>query len=251
MRAPDTATPVEQKLWEQLDASRLPRHVAIIMDGNGRWARKRGLSRAKGHKAGIRAIRNALDTVLQLGIQNITLFAFSTENWSRPPVEVSTLMILLRQFIRIELDRLMEKGIRMRVLGDVSRLPNPIQTEIARTETETKGNKQLQFNVALNYGGRDEILHGIRQLLAIKLDPNALTQRIFEQQLYTRGLPEPDLLIRTSGEYRISNFLLWQMAYTELYFTDVLWPDFNTEEMLKALIDFQGRVRRFGGVYGD
>lgn len=251
MKAPSTATGSQKKLWEQLDETRLPGHVAIIMDGNGRWAKKRGLSRAKGHKAGVRAIRNALDTVLDLGIESVTLFAFSTENWTRPPLEVSILMTLLRQFMQIELDRLMDKGIRLRTLGDISRMPKPIQKGITRVEAETKDNSRLQFNIALNYGGRDEILQATRRILANGLNPDKLTEEVFEQHLHTYGIPDPDLLIRTSGERRISNFLLWQMAYTELYFTDVLWPDFDAEQMLKALLDFQKRVRRFGGVHGD
>ncbi|NOY24158.1 MAG: isoprenyl transferase [Acidobacteria bacterium] len=251
MKAPSTATPLQRTLWEQLEVSHLPAHVAIIMDGNGRWAKQRGLSRVKGHKAGVQAIRSALDTVLELGIGNITLFAFSTENWTRPPLEVSVLMTLLRQFMRIELPRLMDKGIRMRALGDVSRLPKAIQNGIARVETETEKNIRLHFNIALNYGGRNEILHATRSIMADGLNPDKLTETIFEQHLYTCEIPDPDLLIRTSGEFRISNFLLWQMAYTELYFTDVLWPDFDVEQMLRALLDFQGRVRRFGGVHGD
>lgn len=251
MRAPETASPAQKKMWEQLDASRLPAHVAIIMDGNGRWAKKRGLSRAKGHKAGVQAIRNALDTVLELGIKNITLFAFSTENWTRPPLEVNILMTLLRQFMRIELDRLMDRGIRMRALGNNSLLPQAIREGIDRVERETAENTRLNFNIALNYGGRDEILRASRQILASGLNPDELNEALFEQYLYTKGIPDPDLLIRTSGEYRISNFLLWQMAYTELYFTDVFWPDFDAEQMLLALLDFQKRVRRFGGVYGD
>ncbi len=251
MKAPPTATPLQKKLWEQLEVSHLPAHVAIIMDGNGRWAKQRGLSRVKGHKAGVQAIQNALDTVLELGIGNITLFAFSTENWARPPLEVSVLMTLLRQFMRIELPRLMDKGIRMRALGDVSRLPKAIQDGIAHVETETEKNTRLHFNIALNYGGRNEILHATQSIMADGLNPDELTETIFEQHLYTCDIPDPDLLIRTSGEFRISNFLLWQMAYTELYFTDVLWPDFDAEQMLRALLDFQGRVRRFGGVHGD
>ncbi len=251
MQAPSTATELQRKLWEQLDKSKLPAHVAIIMDGNGRWAKQRNMSRAKGHKAGVKAIRNALDTVLELGIGSITLFAFSTENWARPPVEVSVLMTLLRQFMRIELERLMEKGIRMKVLGDVSRLPFPIQTGIHHVEERTRNNTRLRFNVALNYGGRAEILTAVRRLLKSGITPDELTEIRFKRELYTAELPDPDLLIRTSGEYRISNFLLWQLAYTELYFTDILWPDFDTTQMLKALLDFQGRVRRFGGINGD
>ncbi|NOZ12232.1 MAG: isoprenyl transferase [Acidobacteria bacterium] len=251
MNAPENTAPAEKILWERLDSSRLPEHVAIIMDGNGRWAKQRNLSRAKGHKAGVKAIRNALDTVLNLGIGNITLFAFSTENWTRPPMEVSVLMTLLRQFMRIELAKLMEKGIRMRALGDISKLPEPIRKGIYRVEEETKNNTRLCFNVALNYGGRAEILTAARRLLKSGIQPDELTEARFRQELYTAGLSDPDLLIRTSGEQRISNFLLWQLAYTELYFTDVLWPDFDTTQMLKALLDFQGRVRRFGGIHGD
>ena len=251
MQAPGTATPEERKLWEQLDPDRLPGHVAIIMDGNGRWACSRKLSRVKGHKAGVRAIRRAVDNVLHLGLNAITIYAFSTENWGRPDFEVSVLMTLLRQFVRIERDRLMEKNVRLRVLGDLSRLPAPVRSAVEQIIEDTSGNTRLDFNIAINYGGRDEILRAVRSLVSRGLHPEEVTEAALAGELYTRGQSDPDLLIRTSGELRISNFLLWQLAYTELYFTDVYWPDFDTGEMLTALINYQQRTRRFGGVDGD
>jgi len=251
MQAPANATDAERILWEQLDGSRLPGHVAIIMDGNGRWACSKGLSRVKGHKAGVRAIRRAVDNVLHLGLNAITIYAFSTENWGRPEFEVSVLMTLLRQFVRIERDRLMEKNVRLRVLGDQSRLPAPVQRAVEQVISDTSGNSRLDFNIAINYGGRDEILRAVRKLAADRVAPDAITEASFRKCLYTHDLSDPDLLIRTSGELRISNFLLWQLAYTELYFTEVYWPDFDTSEMLKALLAYQRRTRRFGGVDGD
>ncbi len=251
MQPPANATPAEKKLWEQLDPERMPRHVAIIMDGNGRWARDRGLPRVKGHKAGVRALRRAVDTVLHMGLDHITIYAFSTENWGRPRFEVSVLMTLLRQFVRIERDRLMEKNVRLRVLGDLNRLPDPVRHAVDDILRTTAGNTRLNFNIALNYGGRDEILAAIRKLVQDGVQPDDITTESVESNLYTAGLPDPDLLIRTSGELRISNFLLWQLAYTELYFTDVYWPDFDTTQMLLALLDYQHRIRRFGGVDGD
>ena len=251
MKAPTTATPAERILWEQLDPARMPGHVAIIMDGNGRWACSRGLSRVKGHKAGVRAIRCAVDNVLHLGLDSITIYAFSTENWGRPEFEVSVLMTLLRQFVRIERDRLMKKGVRLRVLGDISRLPLPVRKAVEEIIAETSGNTCLNFNIAINYGGRDEILNAVRAIVRDGVASDAITAETFADRLYTADVPDPDLLIRTSGELRISNFLLWQLAYTELYFTDVFWPDFDTTEMLNALLNYQRRVRRFGGVDGD
>lgn len=250
MQPPANASAPEKKLWEQLDPKRMPRHVAIIMDGNGRWARDRGLPRVKGHKAGVRALRQAVDTVLHLGLDSITIYAFSTENWGRPRFEVSVLMTLLRQFVRIERDRLMEKNVRLRVLGDLDRLPGPVRTAVDDILRMTADNSRLNFNIALNYGGRDEILTAVRKLIQDGVSPDQVTADRFESGLYTAGLPDPDLLIRTSGELRISNFLLWQLAYTELYFTDVYWPDFDTTRMLNALLDYQHRIRRFGGVDG-
>ncbi len=250
MQPPANATPAEKQLWEQLDPKRMPRHVAIIMDGNGRWAKDRGLPRVKGHKAGVRALRRAVDTVLHLGLDHITIYAFSTENWGRPRFEVSVLMTLLRQFVRIERERLMEKNVRLRVLGDLNRLPDPVRHAVDDILQTTSGNTRLNFNIALNYGGRDEILTAIRKLVRNGIPADEITAETVSSSLYTAGLPDPDLLIRTSGELRISNFLLWQLAYTELYFTDVYWPDFDTTQMLQALLDYQHRTRRFGGVDG-
>lgn len=241
----------EKRLWEQLEPDRMPRHIAIIMDGNGRWARERGLPRVKGHKAGVRAIRKAVDTVLDLGIEAITIYAFSTENWGRPPYEVSVLMTLLRQFIGIERDRMMQKGIQLNVLGEIDQLPEPVRDAVRDVIRDTAPNQRLRFNIALNYGGRQEILRAVRRMVADGLPLEAMTEEAVSNRLYTAGLPDPDLLIRTSGELRISNFLLWQLSYTELYFTDVYWPDFDTRHMLAALLDYQRRSRRFGGVHGD
>jgi len=251
MKAPAYLSPRERELWMQLEAERMPRHIAIIMDGNGRWARQRGLSRVKGHKAGVQAIRRAVDTVLDLGIEAITVYAFSTENWGRPRYEVSVLMALLRQFVGIERDRMMEKGIRLNVLGDMDQLPDAVRNAVSQVIRDTADNRRLKFNIALNYGGRQEILRAVRRMVRDGLTPEQMTEEAVAARLYTAGLPDPDLLIRTSGELRISNFLLWQLSYTELYFTDVYWPDFDTTHMLTALLDYQRRSRRFGGVDGD
>jgi undecaprenyl diphosphate synthase len=251
MKPPVSALSGHKELWEAVKQNRLPEHIAIIMDGNGRWAEKRGLNRVKGHKAGIKAVKNALDTVLYLGIDSITLYAFSTENWERPAFEVSVLMTLLRQFIRLEEQVLKKNNIRLRVLGDIERLPFPVRSEIYSVIERTSGNTGLNFNLALNYGSRNEILKAVKQISKDSVNPEEITEELFESYLYTSELPDPDLLIRTSGEMRISNFLLWQLAYSELYFTDVLWPDFDTGEMLHALLDFQNRERRFGGLSGN
>jgi undecaprenyl diphosphate synthase len=228
----------------------LPKHIAIIMDGNGRWAKKKGLSRVKGHKAGIKTVRKSIDTVLNLGINTITLYAFSTENWDRPKFEVSVLMTLLRQFIRIEAKKLMDKNIRLRVLGDLSKIPVNIREEILSVIEKTKNNKALNFNLALNYGSRSEILNAVKTAIKLQLDEKDITAQTFSQLLYTKGQEDPDLVIRTSGEKRISNFLLWQSAYAEFVFTDILWPDFNDEELYKCIYEFQTRERRFGGIGG-
>jgi undecaprenyl diphosphate synthase len=228
----------------------LPKHIAIIMDGNGRWAKKKGLSRVKGHKAGIKTVRKSIDTVLNLGINTITLYAFSTENWDRPKFEVSVLMTLLRQFIRIEAKKLMDKNIRLRVLGDLSKIPVNIREEILSVIEKTKNNKALNFNLALNYGSRNEILNAVKTAIKLQLDEKDITAQTFSQLLYTKGQEDPDLVIRTSGEKRISNFLLWQSAYAEFVFTDILWPDFNDEELYKCIYEFQTRERRFGGIGG-
>ncbi len=250
MKPPKNAGELERKLWLEIDKNNIPSHVAIIMDGNGRWAKKRGLSRIKGHKAGVKAIENALDTVLDLKIKVITVYAFSTENWIRPKEEVSVLMTLLFQFLKLQKKKLMEKDIKLSIIGDRSRLPDFVNREIDKVLEETKDNKSLIFNIALNYGGRAEILKAVKDLIEEGVKPEEVDENLFSSRLYTKNIPDPDLLIRTSGEIRVSNFLLWQIAYSELYFTEVLWPDFDTIEMLKAIVEYQKRERRFGGTGG-
>ncbi len=233
-------------------AGKMPQHVAIIMDGNGRWAKQRGLPRIKGHEAGVESIRAAVNACGELGIRYLTLYAFSVENWSRPKAEVDALMKLLVFFLRKEVRELHKNGVRLRVIGRVSGLPKQAQQEIARAEEHTAANKGLTLLLALNYGGRSEIVDAARAFAADveqgvrKIED--LNEETFGQYLYTRGIPDPELLIRTSGELRVSNFLLWQVSYTELWVTPVLWPEFRKEHLLNALDDYQKRQRRFGGV---
>ena len=250
MKPPKNAGERERKLWLEIDENNIPSHVAIIMDGNGRWAKQRGLSRIKGHKAGAKAIENALDSALHLGVKVITVYAFSTENWVRPEYEVSVLMTLLFQFLKLQKKKLLDKDIKLSIIGDRSKLPLIVNREIDNVLEETKNNKSLIFNIALNYGGRAEIINAVKGIIEKRLKKEDINEEAFSKFLYTKDLPDPDLLIRTSGEIRVSNFLLWQIAYAELYFTDVLWPDFDTIEMLKAIIDYQKRERRFGGTGG-
>ncbi len=250
MKPPVNAKDLEKKYWEKIDEKNIPSHVAIIMDGNGRWAKKRRLSRIKGHKAGAKAIENALDSALHLGVKVVTVYAFSTENWVRPEYEVSVLMTLLFQFLKLQKKKLKDKDIKLSIIGDRSKLPDFINREIDKILEETKDNSRLVFNIALNYGGRDDIVNAVKNIIKQGVKPSIIDEQFFAKYLYTAGLPDPDLLIRTSGEVRISNFLLWQIAYTELYFSDVLWPDFDTIDMLKAVIEYQKRERRFGGTGG-
>ncbi len=250
MKPPKGVGELESKLWLEIDENNIPSHVAIIMDGNGRWAKERGLSRIKGHKAGAKAIENALDSALHLGVKVITVYAFSTENWIRPEYEVSVLMTLLFQFLKLQKKKLLEKDIKLSIIGDRSKLPSLVNREIDRVLEETKENKSLVFNIALNYGGRADILNAVKKVIENGIGKEDINEELFSSLLYTADLPDPDLLIRTSGEIRVSNFLLWQIAYSELYFTDVLWPDFDTIEMLKAIIEYQKRERRFGGTGG-
>ena len=250
MKPPKGVGELESKLWLEIDENNIPSHVAIIMDGNGRWAKERGLSRIKGHKAGVKAIENAIDSALCLGIKVITVYAFSTENWIRPENEVSVLMTLLFQFLKLQKKKLLEKDIKLSIIGDRSKLPSLVNREIDRVLEETKENKSLVFNIALNYGGRADILNAVKKVIEKGVGKEDINEALFSSFLYTADLPDPDLLIRTSGEIRVSNFLLWQIAYSELYFTDVLWPDFDTIEMLKAIIEYQKRERRFGGTGG-
>ena len=228
----------------------LPVHVAIIMDGNGRWAAARGLPRIAGHRAGAQAVRRAIEAAAQAGVRWLTLYAFSSENWGRPRSEVLDLTGLLRHYIRQELAELKAQGVRLRVIGDRERFDADIRADLARAEQETAGNTRLNLNVALSYGARDEIVMAARRLAAAvqagELDPAALTEADFESKLSTAGMPDPDLVIRTSGERRLSNFLLWQSAYAELIFLDVLWPDFGAAEFGEALTEFSRRERRFG-----
>ena len=233
-------------LKEKIDLTRLPKHIAIIMDGNGRWAKKRLLPRIIGHTNGVKTVKQIVEFARKLNIQVLTLYAFSTENWQRPKDEVSGIMTLLKTYLKNELDNMIKNQISFRVLGDVSRMSEDIRAEIQTAIEKTKDMKGLVLNVALNYGSRQEILMACKSLIdkGIK-NP---TEQDLSDSLYTKGLPEPDLLIRTSGEMRISNFLLWQIAYTEIYITDVLWPDFKEEEFCKAIIEYQKRDRRFGKV---
>ncbi len=228
----------------------VPRHIGIIMDGNGRWARGRGLRRTAGHRAGIRTIRPVMEAANQAGVHCLTLYAFSTENWSRPRQEVSTLMRLFEQTLREEVDELHENGVRVRVIGRRDQLPARLQRLVAQTEELTQHNQTAVLNVAINYGGRAEIVDAVRRLAAAGRDLAELEEADVDSALYTSGQPEPDLIIRTAGEMRTSNFLIWQAAYAELYFTQTLWPDFGAAELRDALSDYAARVRRFGGVPG-
>jgi undecaprenyl diphosphate synthase len=236
-----------------LDRSRIPRHVAIVMDGNGRWAAQQGLPRTKGHEAGERALYDVVEGALEIGLPHLTVYAFSTENWDRPSGEVRFLMNFNRTLIRERRDELHDRGVRIRFLGRRDwRLPRSVQREMEAAESMTQGNRTLTLTVALNYGGRKEIVDGVKRLLADheagQLRGERITERSIARRLYDPSLPEPDLLIRTSGEMRTSNFLLWQAAYAELWFTPVLWPDFNREHLFEAIRDFQKRDRRFGRV---
>jgi undecaprenyl diphosphate synthase len=253
----DFATVVEpgsrdEALLAAVAWDRLPRHVAIIMDGNGRWAAKRGQPRIAGHRAGVEAVRAAVDTGARLGLQALTLYAFSTENWKRPRLEVDALMRMLRRYIRLEIDEIDRQRIRFQAIGRTDSLSENVRREITRATERTAPNQGMVLSVALNYGGRAEIVDAARaaigRLVAEGKGADELTEERIGRELYTRGLPELDLLVRTSGEMRISNFLLWQAAYSEIYVTDTLWPDFRRAHLLEAVLDFQRRDRRFGGL---
>jgi undecaprenyl diphosphate synthase len=242
----------DEMLLATLDWERLPRHIAIIMDGNGRWAAGRGQPRIAGHRAGVEAVRAAVDTGARLGLGALTLYAFSTENWKRPRFEVDALMRMLRRYLRLELDEIDRQNIRFQAIGRTAALAENVQREIMRATERTASNTGMTLSVALNYGGRAEIVDACRaamsRLMAQGLGPEELTEESISRELYTRGLPELDLLVRTSGELRISNFLLWQTAYSEIYVTETLWPDFRRVHLLEAILDFQRRDRRFGGL---
>lgn len=234
----------------EITATELPRHVAIIMDGNGRWARGKGLRRIRGHREGARSVREVVRAGREIGIQFLTLYAFSEENWQRPKTEVNALMHLLGQYLEDEKQEMIEKDIRFNVIGNVEKLPKGIRSKIGDVEDITRKNRHMVLNLALSYGGRSEIVRAARSLarkcMEGGLDPDDINEVIFGEQLYTAGQPDPDLLIRTSGEQRISNFLLWQISYTELVMTPVLWPDFRREQFMDAITEYQRRQRRFG-----
>jgi undecaprenyl diphosphate synthase len=238
----------DEALARRLDPARLPAHIAIIMDGNGRWAAKRHLPRVRGHQAGVDAVRDAVETSARLGIGVLTLYAFSAENWKRPQLEVMTLMRLLKRYLRLELDTLLNNDIRFQVIGRVEGLARDIQLELARAKDATAACRGMLFNIALNYSGRAEIVDAARRAIELGLDAGSLDEPRFAGLLYTAGQPDPDLLIRTSGEMRVSNFLLWQIAYAEIHVTDVLWPDFRCRHLLEAVLDYQQRDRRYGGI---
>lgn len=240
------------QLKEPAPQGELPSHVAIIMDGNGRWARRRGLPRIAGHHAGMKMVREIIRACDDFGISCLTLYAFSTENWKRPEGEVEYLMRLPEEFFRSEIDELVDRGVRVRFIGDTSKLPLHTQETVRRTLDRTQSNAGMTVNFALNYGGRAEVVQAARrfaqEVASGRVAADDLTEEMFEAGLSTQGLPDPDLVIRTSGEVRLSNFLIWQAAYSELWFTDILWPDFNRDHLRQALTDYSGRMRRFGGL---
>jgi undecaprenyl diphosphate synthase len=238
----------DETLARQVNFDQLPSHIAIIMDGNGRWAAQRHLPRVEGHRAGIDSVRDVVETSARLGIDVLTLYAFSVENWKRPRAEVNTLMMLLKRYIRLELGTLLKNNIRFRVIGRAEALAPDVQDELEIGIRQTAGNSGMLFNIALNYGGRAEIVDAARRAIAEGIAADDLDERRFGELLYTAGQPDPDLLIRTSGEMRISNFLLWQIAYSEIWVTETLWPDFRRRDLLEAVVAYQKRDRRYGGI---
>ena len=238
----------ERSLLRAIDFERLPRHVAIIMDGNGRWAKLRHKRRVEGHRAGIASVRDVVETSARLGLQVLTLYAFSVENWKRPRTEIEILMMLLKRYVRLELSTLLKNNIRFRVIGRDEELAPDVRHELEVGVRQTEKNTGMLFNIALNYGGRAEILDAAKRVLAAGINPDDLDERKFSDFLYTAGQPDPDLLIRTSGEMRVSNFLLWQIAYSEIWVTETLWPDFRRGDLLEAVVAYQKRERRYGGI---
>lgn len=237
-------------LKNKIVSEKIPAHVAVIMDGNGRWAKQRGMMRVLGHKNAIKAVRDTVEAAAEIGVKHLTLYAFSTENWNRPKQEVDALMELLVSTIGIETKTLMDNKIALNAIGDIDSLPPKTRKELASAIEKTAGNKNMTLHLALSYSGRSEIMRAIKNIVfdlkENKLDRAALNDEMLSSYLYTAGIPDPELLIRTSGEHRISNFLLWQMAYTEFYFTEKLWPDFRKDDFYTAIIDYQQRERRFG-----
>jgi undecaprenyl diphosphate synthase len=241
----------EEFLLRQIDPGRLPRHIAVIMDGNGRWANKRNKPRVSGHRAGATSVRETVETSARLGIRNLTLYAFSTENWKRPRLEVDTLMRLLREYLGKELETLVRNRIRFRAMGRREELSPGVRRDIERAEQETAHHDGMILTVALNYSGRSEIVDACRriaaEIVAAGGDPSRISEADIERNLYEPELPDPDLLIRTSGEMRVSNFMLWQIAYTEIHVTETLWPDFRRAHLFEAIVEYQKRERRYGG----
>jgi undecaprenyl diphosphate synthase len=234
----------------KIDWENLPQHIAIIMDGNGRWAEKHAMGRIRGHKKGAQAVKATVTVCREIGIKYLTLFAFSTENWGRPAKEIDALMSLLEEYLAKESQSLQKQGIRLTTIGDIDKLYPSVKEKLSEVEAATAINNHMVLNLALSYGSRDEITHAVRTIVQEcrvgRINSEDIDQALFTRYLYTSKIPDPDLLIRTSGEYRLSNFLLWQLAYAELYFTNVLWPDFNKEEIFKAISSYQKRERRFG-----
>jgi undecaprenyl diphosphate synthase len=243
---------MDETLLEKIDLARLPRHVAVIMDGNGRWARARKLPRVEGHRAGIASVREIVETAARLELRVITLYAFSVENWKRPRYEVATLMMLLKEYLRKELATLMDNNIRFMPIGRVDGLDPSVQRELKYAQDQTAKNSGLLFQIALNYGGRAEIVDTVNRIMTVlrerEMSDAIIDEQFFSDHLYTANIDDPDLLIRTSGELRVSNFLLWQIAYAEIHVTKTLWPDFRRRHLFEAIIDFQSRQRRYGGV---
>jgi undecaprenyl diphosphate synthase len=242
----------EERLLGELDADRLPQHIAVIMDGNGRWARRRHLPRVAGHRAGVQSARTVIETCARLNISALTLYAFSMENWRRPKAEIDFLMRLLREYLRKELPVIHRNNIRLLVIGRSDQLPEAVRADVEKAMEQTAGNSGMKLAVALNYGGRAELVDAFNRILdSVRSNGQAnarVDEEMISQHLYTAGLPDPDLLIRTSGEMRVSNFLLWQIAYAEIYVTETLWPDFTRAQLYEALLDFQKRERRYGGL---
>ena len=240
------------QIYSQIDLTRLPQHVAVIMDGNGRWAKKRRLPRVSGHRHGIKSVREIVETSARIGLKVLTLYAFSVENWKRPRAEINTLMRLLREYLHKELRTLMKNNIKFQVIGRWHEMDLPVQKDLQWGIDQTAGNTGLLFNIALNYGGRTELVDAFRKMFDEMSrngrDPEVVTEEAISNHLYTSGIPDPDLLIRTSGEMRISNFLLWQIAYSEIWVTDVFWPDFRKQHLYQAIVDYQKRERRYGGI---
>ena len=240
----------EADLLTRIDRARIPTHIAVIMDGNGRWARQRRLPRVAGHRAGIESVREIVEVSARLGLEVLTLYAFSVENWKRPKSEVRTLMNLLKEYIRIELDRLAGANIRFVAIGRIDELAPSVRRELQHAMQMTERNKGMKLNVALNYGGRAELVDAFNRIRAMPAAGQVpVTEELISECLYTAGIPDPDLLIRTSGEMRLSNFLLWQVAYSEIHVTPTFWPDFRRKHLFEAILDYQKRERRYGGIW--